>query len=77
LERVTRIELALSAWESDRIVLPGGLTWQYECPLFTVVDPSSLSLMARQWPGDLETRVQLLAAMIFLKSGTVRAVSVA
>src|SRR5215831_5885666 len=43
----------LSAWESDRTTPPEGLTWRFNCPLVTVIDPQSLSLMARQWPGDL------------------------
>lgn len=41
----------LSAWESDRIVLSAGLTWGFNCPLFTVIDPWFPGLMARQWPG--------------------------
>jgi hypothetical protein len=28
MERVTRIELALSAWEVERLRLSGALTWQ-------------------------------------------------
>jgi hypothetical protein len=28
MERVTRIELALSAWEAERSRLAAGLTWQ-------------------------------------------------
>jgi hypothetical protein len=28
VERVTRIELALSAWEAERLRLLGALTWQ-------------------------------------------------
>src|ERR1019366_6096702 len=56
VERVTRIELALSAWESDRTTPPGGLTWQFECPLLTVTDPWLPGLMVRQWPGDLESQ---------------------
>jgi hypothetical protein len=28
VERVTRIELALSAWEAERLPLPGALTWR-------------------------------------------------
>jgi hypothetical protein len=41
----TGLELALSAWESDRITRPGGLTWQFECPLLTVADPWLPGLM--------------------------------
>jgi hypothetical protein len=28
VERVTRIERALSAWEAERLPLPGALTWR-------------------------------------------------
>ena len=35
VERVTRIELALSAWESDRTTPPEGLTWRFDCPPLT------------------------------------------
>ena len=47
LERVTRIELALSAWEAERLRLFDVLTWQIRCSVVTVVDPSSPRLMAR------------------------------
>jgi hypothetical protein len=59
VERVTRIELALSAWESDRTTPPGDLTCWFDCPLLTVIDPWSPGLMARQWPGDLECLAQV------------------
>jgi hypothetical protein len=35
LERVTRIELALSAWESERLPGSAPLTWEADCPLMT------------------------------------------
>ena len=38
VERVTRIELALSAWESDRSAPLGPLTSQTERPGVSVVD---------------------------------------
>ena len=47
VERVTRIELALSAWEAQRLRLTGALTrrpWRFGV---TVVDLSSPGLMAR------------------------------
>jgi hypothetical protein len=47
VERVTRIELALSAWEPDRIHAIVGLIWPFDCPLVTVADPSLPALMAR------------------------------
>jgi hypothetical protein len=47
LERVTRIELALSAWESVPSGLSCGLTCGAGCPRVTVRDPSSPELMAR------------------------------
>jgi hypothetical protein len=47
MERVTRIELALSAWEAERLRLPGVLTWRSWRPRVTVADPSSPWLMAR------------------------------
>jgi hypothetical protein len=47
VERVTRIELALSAWEAQRLRLPGALTGQVGWPLLAVTDPSSPWLMAR------------------------------
>jgi hypothetical protein len=52
MERVTRIKLALSAWESVPPGLLGGLTCEAGCPRVTVRDRSSPGLMARQWPGD-------------------------
>jgi hypothetical protein len=47
VERVTRIEVALSAWEAERLRLFDVLTWQIRCSVVTVVDPSSPRLMAR------------------------------
>jgi hypothetical protein len=47
VERVTRIELALSAWEPQRLPLPGALTSQVGWPVIAVVVPSSPWLMAR------------------------------
>ena len=47
VERVTRIELALSAWEAERLRLFDALTWQIRCSVVAVVDPSSPWLMAR------------------------------
>jgi hypothetical protein len=47
VERVTRIELALSAWEAERLPLLGGLTWQMRWSVVAVVDPPSPWLMAR------------------------------
>ena len=47
LERVTRIELALSAWEAQRLRLPEALTWCLGGSGVTVVDPSLPRLMAR------------------------------
>ena len=38
-ERVTRIELALSAWEPDRFRPPTALTWAPDVPPGTVIDP--------------------------------------
>jgi hypothetical protein len=52
VERVTRIELALSAWEVQRSRLLAALTWQYGCPLVAVVAPSSPWLMARRSCGS-------------------------
>ena len=40
VERVTRIELALAAWEAERLRLPGALTSQVGWPLVAVTDPS-------------------------------------
>jgi hypothetical protein len=54
VERVTRIELALSAWESDRLGLLTTLTWTSDVPLVTVMDPATPGLMARQWPAALQ-----------------------
>ena len=53
LERVTGIEPALSAWESDRSGPLTALTCELDAPLVTVIDPVTPGLMARQWPGDL------------------------
>ena len=50
LERVTGIEPALSAWESDRSGSLTALTWEPDAPSVTVVDPMTPGLMARQWP---------------------------
>ncbi len=47
VERVTRIELALSAWEAEPSCLVTGLTWQLCWSGVTVADPSSPWLMAR------------------------------
>ena len=47
LERVTRIELALSAWEVERSRPLVALTSQLRLPLVAVIDPSSPWLMAR------------------------------
>jgi hypothetical protein len=53
LERVTGIEPALSAWESDRLGLLTALTWALDAPLVTVIDPATPGLMARgpDWLG--------------------------
>jgi hypothetical protein len=40
-ERVTGIEPALSAWESDRSESLTALTWELDTPLVTVMDPGS------------------------------------
>ena len=50
VERVTRIELAPSAWESDRSEPLTALTWGFDAPRVTVIDPATPGLMARQWP---------------------------
>ena len=50
VERVTGIEPALSAWESDRSGLLTALTWASDAPLVTVMDSMAPGLMARQWP---------------------------
>jgi hypothetical protein len=47
LKRVTRIELAPSAWKAQRLRPPGALTGQVGWPLVAVTDPSSPWLMAR------------------------------
>ena len=50
LERLTGIEPALSAWESDR---SGSLTapsWAAVAPSVIVTDPAIPGLMARRWP---------------------------
>jgi hypothetical protein len=49
-ERVTRIELALSAWEVQRSRLVAALTCGCRCPLVAVVAPSSPWLMAANGP---------------------------
>ena len=46
-ERVTGIEPALSAWESDRSRPLTALTWAPDVPLVTVTDPWTPGLMAR------------------------------
>jgi len=46
-ERVTRIELALSAWETPSDYLITALTWRFWWSPVTVVTPSSPRLMAR------------------------------
>jgi hypothetical protein len=46
-----RIDLALSSWESDRIVPSEGLTWRYRYPLVTVAGPWLPVLMAANGPG--------------------------
>jgi hypothetical protein len=53
VERVTGIEPALSAWESDRSGPLTAMTWAAEAPVVTVMNPVTPGLMARQWPGDL------------------------
>jgi hypothetical protein len=47
VERVTRIELALSAWEVEQSRPLAALTCESRCPLVTVVAPLSPWLMAR------------------------------
>jgi hypothetical protein len=47
LERVTRIELALSAWESDLSPLARVLTWRFDCPQVTAGVQQPPWLMAR------------------------------
>jgi hypothetical protein len=51
LERVTGIEPALSAWESDRSGPLTALIWVCDPPPVTAMDPEIPGLMARQWPG--------------------------
>src|SRR5690348_16533300 len=46
-ERVTGIEPALSAWESERSGLPRGLTCESKCPRVIVGNRLSPRLMAR------------------------------
>jgi hypothetical protein len=50
-ERMTGIELALSAWESDRSGSVSALTWAEGTPSVTVMDTRVPGLMASQWPG--------------------------
>ena len=50
VERVTGIEPALSAWESDRSGPLTALSWAVDAPLVTMMDPVTPGLMARQWP---------------------------
>ena len=47
MERVTRIELALSAWEVEQSRPLAALTCHFWCPLVAVIYPSSPWLMAR------------------------------
>jgi hypothetical protein len=56
VERVTGIELALSAWESNRSGPLTILTWALNAPLVTVMNPATPGLMARQWPVALSFR---------------------
>jgi hypothetical protein len=48
VERVTRIELALSAWESDRSTPLGPPTSQDQVPPVPLADPSVPWLIARE-----------------------------
>jgi hypothetical protein len=50
VERVTKIELALSAWEYNRSGPLTALSWAIDAPPVTVKDPAAPGLMARQWP---------------------------
>ena len=50
LERLTGIEPALSAWESDRSGSLTALIWGSDAPPVAVMDRVTLGLMARQWP---------------------------
>jgi len=62
VERVTRIELALSAWEAQRLRLPGALTRRPWRSQVTLADPSSPWLMTLnrksvgQWAGGSTRR---------------------
>ena len=47
MERVTRIELALSAWESDRSGPLTAVSWAAGTPRVTVMNPVAPGLMAR------------------------------
>jgi hypothetical protein len=47
VERVTGIEPALSAWETDRSEPLTSLTWEPDAPLVTVTYPVTPGLMAR------------------------------
>jgi hypothetical protein len=47
LERVTGIEPALSAWETNRSEPLTALSWAVDAPLVTVIDPATPRLMAR------------------------------
>jgi len=46
-ERVTRIELALSAWESGETLMSVAMSCAYRCPRVTVIARRSPGLMAR------------------------------
>ena len=48
VERVTGIEPALSAWESDRSGSLAALTWAPNVPLVTAIDRMTPGLMARR-----------------------------
>jgi hypothetical protein len=47
MERVTRIELALSAWEYERTRPSSCLSWHVGCPLVTAAPRPGPGLMAR------------------------------
>ena len=66
VERVTRIELALSAWEFDGLGPLTVLTWTSNVPLVTVIDPSIPGLMARQWPVARWLRTRLASPVTTL-----------